>query len=1501
MAEDNILDLGVGISADVSPFNHAIDKMAALGEKSFQTLFGSAQTYLGVSGLIHTFKQSTNAAAEFGQAMADMSAITDLSMKQINESIMKLPNYLGKATKVADTMYEVISSGFRNLDTSSLLRFQESVSKSAKVIRSDIYNTGNAITTLANAYKLNIDEIEKLSDWFYVTVREGKAHGDELARTLGLVISNAAESGTRIKELGAAIALLSRTQTTSQSMIGLNQAINAMIAPTLQAKAAAKKWGVDISANTLQSKGLASILTEIHNKLQGNTEAIEELFGNIRAGRAILALTGNQFNDFIAILKEYDNATGVADEAFRKQIDTLQTSLETVGVQFNKTMITIGSDLEPITRTLLTIGEAGLQGFGNVNVVARWVTYIVLVVEAIKKAKAEFAKAKEVINQFTNSLQKVDKVGTNNIAKEFEKANSSIKLINANLRKTDKLVIGITKTVKDLSTASTKAEKDFAKIKVAVTSLNAKFKAIVTASKAVTTHTTALNNNLAKINKTATLLVKSFKDILDLNKRINTSVLSTNKTYNNMLATIKAINKELTLTAKLSGASSIGGASKTTKRKTSGSRKRTVSSSAEQTNYVVDSYIFYPDDVLPPNMYYLGGGTDIERKRRFLRNQRLVGTSNQYLLTQDGRFLDSAKGNSPLSNNNLLNTKSILRLKQGIESIGDSLNQTSDSLKDTGNQIKSVGKVAGKLKAGFLKALNIIYDFTAYWAAASVGWNMGKMISENFKLSDTGIFKDMQNSVIGGFLAGVGQIIDYAMGGNGGKIDFGKGENIRGVSEANIGYNIETYKRNSLKLLKATNALTSAQETEYRLRIAAATTLRESQNIYNSLKEAVSKEVDASLNATDVTKQLQNSRRKLKEAYDEEAALLSGKLKKPLLTTEQIESLYKATDGYANKEQIARSLETTNDYRKLRDMFENLGGNWEAFKLERGLIEFNKALGLIALLGPFAPAFAPDSNKIRQQDMDALKEKITEKALAQQKIGYGISGESIIPRNIVEMFEKQSVDEVLKAIEDAAKSEKGANLGGISYTKEEVAILLSNVRGVINKNALNGKVNEEQFRQAKEKNAEEIIKLAIADAHIVYKDTVDNISKNDIVPATDVMRDLKRNYDLVSNANNNALQTADINRIYKEITELNYVSKELMTNLGDRFNAINTVINEQLAKGKITDEDAKKLLDRYNREFLNETEKERATLENNTKKLTALREQLSQKMIESAVQRINTDLKDYMASFAVADLTYAPDYIQKAIAFRAAGDYAKESDNVKRLATELATATGQQKADIETKLSVSQAKQQTYRDILQKTSNALNERADNELAWAEKEKELGHITEAELYDIRKKDADARLKNAKELYENALTQTKDVEALYALRLNVRQAKQRVQELALKQDEFYKQNENRVMSAISGFTSDRDKRGQLSNTALYHSLDLLSRISPQLINSINAQQMYNTGYSTTSANLNNAQEAQKQMAVAMDAYVIEQKRETANVGKNVKTIVDLLQENPLIRMN
>ena len=253
MAE-NVLDLSSTLNLDATPWHSSMDATATSAGAAFSEIAGHARAFLGAAGLIKFFNNATNAANDFGQKMADLSAITDLSMQHIGKSIKDLPNYFGDPNKIADTIYEVVSSGFRDLDESQLMRFQKAISVSSRVIRADVYNTGDAMTTLANAYKLTVNEVERLQDWFYTTVVEGKAHGDELARTLGLVVNNAAESNIKLKELGAAIGILSRTQSTSQSMIGLNQMINSLIKPTLQAQAAAREWGIELGANALEAK-----------------------------------------------------------------------------------------------------------------------------------------------------------------------------------------------------------------------------------------------------------------------------------------------------------------------------------------------------------------------------------------------------------------------------------------------------------------------------------------------------------------------------------------------------------------------------------------------------------------------------------------------------------------------------------------------------------------------------------------------------------------------------------------------------------------------------------------------------------------------------------------------------------------------------------------------------------------------------------------------------------------------------------------------------------------------------------------------------------------------------------------------------------------------------------------------------------------------------------------------------------------------------------------------
>ena len=158
-------------------------------------------------------------------------------------------------------------------------------------------------------------------DIMYTTVKEGKAHGNELARTLGLVVNNASESGIAIKDLFAAIATLSRTMTASNAMISLNQMMNSFLA---HRKPDLRIW---IEMVAIKSKGFA-VMKDVHDKVGGNVEAIKSLFGNIRAARGALVLTGSQFDNFIDVLHEFDRTAGEAEGAFKTQTETTQASAE---------------------------------------------------------------------------------------------------------------------------------------------------------------------------------------------------------------------------------------------------------------------------------------------------------------------------------------------------------------------------------------------------------------------------------------------------------------------------------------------------------------------------------------------------------------------------------------------------------------------------------------------------------------------------------------------------------------------------------------------------------------------------------------------------------------------------------------------------------------------------------------------------------------------------------------------------------------------------------------------------------------------------------------------------------------------------------------------------------------------------------------------------------------------------------------------------------------------
>jgi len=349
---------------DTSKFDKGMEGSATKVESSLSRMASAAKQYLGAGGLLWSFNRANAQAMQFGQTMADVAAITELNVDKMAKSLLKLDHIFGRPAQTGYTLYETISSGIKGTEE-DLLHFVEVAGKTAKVIRADTYTTSNALTTMMHAYGISARESTKLMDIMYTTVKEGKAHGDELARTLGLVVNNASESGIAIKDLFAAIATLSRTMTTSNAMISLNQMMNSFLGPTEEARRVAREYGIEMDVAAIKSKGFAAVMKDIHDKVGGNVEAIKSLFGNIRAARGALVLTGSQFDNFIDVLHEFDRTAGEAEVAFKTQTETTQASAERMRAAFNKLQITVGSDLEGLTKTFYKLGTVAMDGFSN--------------------------------------------------------------------------------------------------------------------------------------------------------------------------------------------------------------------------------------------------------------------------------------------------------------------------------------------------------------------------------------------------------------------------------------------------------------------------------------------------------------------------------------------------------------------------------------------------------------------------------------------------------------------------------------------------------------------------------------------------------------------------------------------------------------------------------------------------------------------------------------------------------------------------------------------------------------------------------------------------------------------------------------------------------------------------------------------------------------------------------------------------------------------------------
>lgn len=367
MPETDIVTLAIecksrNAESSLNAFNQKLNQSSTLaGEvmKSLGLAFGSAS-------VVAYMKRATAASMAFNRELYNIKSIAgELDLSKVRSELLSLDSRLGSAADNAGALYFAYSSGVRGTEK-ELVKFTGEVGKLSQAIVAGQIPTMDAVTSIMNAYGKTANDVTEISDMFFQVVKQGKTTGSSFANTIGSVAGVAANAGVSLDELGAAAATLTTTMPTERAITSLSALITAFIKPTDEATKVAQKYGIELNAAALKSKGLSGVMAELNSKVGTNTEAIAQIVPSIEGMRAAVALAGGQYKMFADNMEIFENKAGSSAEAFAAQAENLDKQIASLPDTFEKISIQVGES----AKNILTLNGALtplLASFNNMD------------------------------------------------------------------------------------------------------------------------------------------------------------------------------------------------------------------------------------------------------------------------------------------------------------------------------------------------------------------------------------------------------------------------------------------------------------------------------------------------------------------------------------------------------------------------------------------------------------------------------------------------------------------------------------------------------------------------------------------------------------------------------------------------------------------------------------------------------------------------------------------------------------------------------------------------------------------------------------------------------------------------------------------------------------------------------------------------------------------------------------------------------------------------------
>ncbi|MFD7639582.1 phage tail tape measure protein [Kitasatospora sp. NPDC059795] len=280
-------------------------------------LLGALLT-VGLAGAISLEREMAN-------VLTISEQIDGRNVAAFTDEIVRLSTELPQtASQLAQGLYQVVSTGFDGAEAMSILKV------SAMGASAGLTTTETAATALLGvlkAYGMPASKAADVMDIMFQTVNKGVISFEELAQQLGDVVPMAAAAGISFEDMSAALAAITLSGIpAAESATSLNMLMTRLMKPTKDLAGLIHDLGYESAASAVQQDGLFVVMGKINEATDGQAEATVNLFKDIRATRAALALAaadGKNYADTYHAITVAVERADATQKAYALQMDTV--------------------------------------------------------------------------------------------------------------------------------------------------------------------------------------------------------------------------------------------------------------------------------------------------------------------------------------------------------------------------------------------------------------------------------------------------------------------------------------------------------------------------------------------------------------------------------------------------------------------------------------------------------------------------------------------------------------------------------------------------------------------------------------------------------------------------------------------------------------------------------------------------------------------------------------------------------------------------------------------------------------------------------------------------------------------------------------------------------------------------------------------------------------------------------------------------------------------------